>query len=313
MTALAPLGRVGIWSNPLRYHPDRSLAADAAAELEDLGYGTLWLPDVGGDVIGDVAGILDATSSVAVATGILNIWMHPADRVATGFAELDRRHPGRFLLGLGASHAVVVDAVKPGSYGKPLSIMRSYLDELDAAAEPVARERRVLAALGPKMLALAVERSAGAHPYLVTAQHTRDAREAMGADAILAPEVSVVLEPDADAARATARGFIADYLALPAYADSLRRQGFGDADTAGGGSDRLVDELVAWGDEEAIGRELQAHLDAGADHVCIHVVGLPQGELARAAWRRLAPALTDMTGTYQETVYDARTGMKRPS
>jgi probable F420-dependent oxidoreductase len=155
MTPQAPLGRVGVWSNPLRYHPDRALAADAAAELEELGYGTLWLPDVGGDVIGDVAGVLEATASVTLATGILNVWMHPADRVASGFAELDRRHPGRFLLGLGASHAVVVDAVKPGSYGKPLSVMRAYLDELDAAAEPVAPERRLLAALGPKMLALA--------------------------------------------------------------------------------------------------------------------------------------------------------------
>jgi probable F420-dependent oxidoreductase len=294
----AALGRIGVWSNPLRYHPDRGEAADAAAELEELGYGALWLPDVGGDVLGDAEAILDATRAVAVATGILNIWMHPAGGVASGTAALQERHPGRFLLGLGASHAVVVDAQEPGRYRRPLSAMRAYLDELDAAPAPVPRERRVLAALGPRMLALAAERSAGAHPYLVTAQHTREAREALGPGALLAPEVSVVLDDDPTSARDTARAFIAGYLALPAYAESLRRQGFSEEETGGGGSDRLVDELVAWGDEEAIGRELRAHLDAGADHVCIQVVGPDEGALARDAWRRLAPALLGTSTTY---------------
>jgi probable F420-dependent oxidoreductase len=284
------LGDVGVWSNPLRYHPDRAEAADAAAELEELGYGTLWLPDIGGDVLGDVGGILDATRSVAVATGILNIWMHPAPKVAAGVTALEERHPGRFLLGLGASHAVVVDAEEPGRYRRPLSVMREYLDEIDAAATPVPRERRLLAALGPKMLRLAAERSAGAHPYLVTAEHTSWAREIMGPDAILAPELAVVLDRDPATARATARTFIADYLKLPAYVDNLRRQGFDESDLADGGSDRLVDELVAWGDEDAIAREVRAHHEAGADHVCIQVVGVGAGVLAREEWRRLAPA-----------------------
>jgi probable F420-dependent oxidoreductase len=288
---MTALGEVGVWSNPLRYHPDRGEAQDAAAELEELGYGALWLPDAGGDVLGDVAGILDATSSIAVATGILNIWMQPAPEVAAGVAELEERHPGRFLLGLGASHAVLVDAQEPGRYKRPLSAMRAYLDELDAQPVPVPEDRRLLAALGPKMLRLARERSAGAHPYLVSAEYTQRAREALGPDALLAPELSVVLDADPGSARATARAFIADYLRLPAYAENLRRHGLGDEEWAGGGTDRLVDELVAWGDEAAIARELQAHRDAGADHVCIQIVGLPQGELARDAWRRLAPAL----------------------
>ena len=180
---------------------------------------------------------------------------------------------------------------RAGRYRRPLSAMRAYLDELDAQPVPVPRERRLLAALGPKMLALAGERSAGAHPYLVSAEHTQRARQALGPDALLAPELSVVLDPDPVSARATARAFIADYLKLPAYAENLRRQGFGEEEWGDGGSDRLVDELVAWGDEAAIARELQAHLEAGADHVCIQVVGLAQGELARDAWRRLAPAL----------------------
>jgi probable F420-dependent oxidoreductase len=285
------LGAVGVWSNPLRYHPDRAAAADAAAELEELGYGTLWLPDVGGDVLGDVGGILDATRDVAVATGILNIWMHPAPVVAAGTADLERRHPDRFLLGLGASHAVVVDAQEAGRYRRPLSAMRAYLDELDAAPEPVPPSRRLLAALGPKMLALSAERSAGAHPYFVTAGYTRDARAALGADVLLAPEVSVLLDADPASARTTGRRVLADYLALPAYVDNFRRQGFGDDDMADGGSDRMVDALIAWGDDDAIARRVREHLDAGADHVCIQVVGLAQGVLARDEWRRLAPAL----------------------
>jgi probable F420-dependent oxidoreductase len=285
------LGAVGVWSNPLRYHPDRAEASDAAVELEELGYGTLWLPDIGGDVLGDVGGILDATRAVAVATGILNIWMHPAAAIAAGTAELEERHPGRFLLGLGASHAVVVDAEEPGRYGRPLSVMRAYLDELDAAPTPVPPSRRLLAALGPKMLALSAERSAGAHPYFVTAAYTRGAREALGPDVLLAPEVSVLLDADPSSARATGRQVLADYLALPNYVKNFRRQGFGDEDMTGGGSDRMVDELIAWGDDAAIARRVREHLDAGADHVCIQVVGIGQGVLAREEWRRLAPVL----------------------
>jgi probable F420-dependent oxidoreductase len=274
------LGRVGVWSRGLRYHPDRAAAADAVAELEALGYGAAWLPDTGGDVLGDVAGVLEATSSIAVATGILNIWMHLPEYVARGCAELHRDHPGRFVLGLGASHGPVVGE----RYRRPLSTMRAYLDELDTADPPVAPDRRVLAALGPRMLELARDRAAGAHPYLVTPEHTRWAREILGPDRALAVEQSVALDGGLDDARA----FVADYLRLPNYVASLERLGYDEQDLQG--SDRLARDLVAFGDEEAIAARVGEHLEAGADHVCIQVIGMGDG-FALEQWRRLADAL----------------------
>jgi probable F420-dependent oxidoreductase len=276
------LGRIGIWSNKLRYHEDRAAVADAAAELDELGYGALWLPDVGGDVMGDVGHVLDATRRVAVATGILNIWMHDAAGIAAGVAALDQRHPGRFLLGLGASHASVVSA-----YERPYSSMVAYLDALDAATPTVAPGDRILAALGPRMLELSRDRAGGAHPYLVPVEHTRQAREILGSHRLLAPELAVVLEPrDGEA---TARAHVADYLELPNYVRNLRRLGFGDDDLRDGGSDRLVRALVAWGDEEAIAARVDEHLAAGADHVCLQVLA-PEA-LPREDWRRLASVL----------------------
>jgi probable F420-dependent oxidoreductase len=276
------LGRIGIWSNKLRYHEDRAAVADAAAELDELGYGTLWLPDVGGDVLGDCEHVLDATRRVAVATGILNIWMHEAPAIAAGIAALDERHPDRFLLGLGASHATLVAA-----YERPYSSMVSYLDALDVASPTVAPGDRILAALGPRMLELSRDRAAGAHPYLVPVEHTRQAREILGSDRLLAPELAVVLEPrDGEA---TARAHVADYLQLPNYVRNLRRQGFGDDDFRDGGSDRLVRALVAWGDEAAIAARVEEHLAAGADHVCVQV--LSPEPLPREDWRRLAAVL----------------------
>jgi probable F420-dependent oxidoreductase len=274
------LGRVGVWSRGLRYNPDRAAAADAVAELEVLGYGAAWLPDTGGDVIGDVAGVLEATSSIAVATGILNIWMHVPEYVARGCAELHRVHPGRFVLGLGASHGPVVGE----RYGRPLSTMRAFLDELDAADPPVAPDRRVLAALGPRMLELARDRSAGAHPYLVTPEHTRWAREILGPDRTLAVEQSVALDGGLDDARA----FVADYLRLPNYVASLERFGYDENDLRG--SDRLARDLVAFGDEEAIAARVDEHFEAGADHVCVQVIGMGDA-FALEQWRRLADAL----------------------
>jgi probable F420-dependent oxidoreductase len=279
------LGQVGIWSNRLRYHEDRAAVADAAAELDELGYGALWLPDIGGDVLGDVEHVLAATRRVAVATGILNIWMHEAAAIAAGVAALDERHPDRFLLGLGASHATVVRA-----YERPYSSMVAYLDALDAATPTVAPGDRLLAALGPRMLELSRDRAAGAHPYLVPVEHTRQARDILGPDRLLAPELAVVLEPDDGPA--TARAHVADYLELPNYVRNLRRLGFGDEDFADGGSDRLVRALVAWGDEDAIAERVRAHLDAGADHVCLQV--LSTEPLPRAAWRRLAGIVHSM-------------------
>jgi probable F420-dependent oxidoreductase len=278
------LGRVGIWARELRFDPDPSAIADAAAELEELGWSALWIPDAGGDVFGAVDVLLDATRSATIATGILNIWMQDPAEVAR---ETNRRwESGRFVLGLGASHAALVE-----QYAKPYSAMREYLDALDAASPPVPDGGRLLAALGPRMVALSGDRAGGAHPYLVTVEHTRAAREILGPDAVLAPELGVVLDADVARGRERAREHVADYLELPNYANSMRRMGFTGDDLRDGGSDRLVDAVVAVGDEQAIGARVQEHLDAGADHVCIQVVG-PMGQpLPRETWRRLAPVL----------------------
>jgi probable F420-dependent oxidoreductase len=288
--ARGQLGRIGIWSRELRFHADRAQAVDAAVELEELGFGALFIPDVGGDVLGAVAELLDATRRIPLATGILNIWMHDAAEVAAGVAAIERRHAGRFLLGLGASHAAVVDAEGPARYGRPFSVMRDYLDALDAQLRPVPEPRRILAALGPRMLELSRERSGGAHPYLVPPEHTLLAREILGPGRLLAPELSVLLEPDPERALQRARAFVADYLRLPNYTRNLRRLGFNDADLDGAGSDRLARALVAFGDEQAIADRVAAHHDAGADHVALHVIGAGE-TLPREAWRRLAAAL----------------------
>jgi probable F420-dependent oxidoreductase len=289
-SARTQLGRVGIWSRELRFHADRGQAIDAAAELEELGYGALFIPDVGGDVLGAVEELLAATRTIPLATGILNIWMHDAAEVAAGVAAIARRHGERFLLGLGASHEAVVDAEGPARYGRPLSVMRAYLDALDGQPQPVPRSRRMLAALGPRMLELARERSGGAHPYLVPPEHTRFAREILGAERLLAPELSVLLESDPGRALERARAFVADYLRLPNYTNNLRRLGFDDGDLGGAGGDRLVRSLVAFGDEQVIADRVDAHHAAGADHVALHVIGAGE-TLPREDWRRLAQAL----------------------
>ena len=278
------LGRVGIWARELRFDPDPSAIADAAAELEEHGWSALWIPDAGGDIFGAVDVLLDATRSVAIATGILNIWKQDPEEVAR--ESNARWESGRFVLGLGASHAALVE-----QYARPYSAMREYLDALDAATPPVPDGARLLAALGPKMVALSGDRAAGAHPYLVTTEHTRSAREILGSDAVLAPELGVVLDGDVARGRERAREHVADYLELPNYANSMRRMGFTEDDLRDGGSDRLVDAVVAVGDEEAIRARVEEHLDAGADHVCIQVVG-PMGQpLPRETWRQLAPVL----------------------
>jgi probable F420-dependent oxidoreductase len=282
------IGRVGVWSRELRFHADRAEAADAAAELEALGYGALFIPDVGGDVLGTVGELLDATRTIPLATGILNIWMHAAGEVAEGVAAIERRHRERFVLGLGASHAAVVDAAGPARYGRPLSAMRAYLDALDSQSAPPTR--RILAALGPRMLELARERSGGAHPYLVPPEHTLFAREVLGSEALLAPELSVLLDTDPERGLERARAFVADYLRLPNYTNNLRRLGFDESDVAAPGSDRLVRALVAFGDEQAIADRVADHHAAGADHVALHVIGAGE-TLPRDDWRRLAGAL----------------------
>jgi probable F420-dependent oxidoreductase len=287
------LERVGVWSSELRRHPDRGAIADAAAELEELGYSALWFPGgQGGPVMEAAEHLLASTRRVPVATGILNIWMHDPQEVAVEHARLVREHDGRFLLGLGIGHAPSVNAKEPGLYRKPYSKMRSYLDALDAAAPPVPAGERILAALKPRMLELSRDRSLGAHPYFVPVEHTAVARERLGPGALLAPEQAVVLETDPTRARERARSHMGRYLELPNYTGNLLELGFDEADIAQGGSDRLVDAIVAWGDEAAIADRVRAHREAGADHVCIQVVGVPQGELPLGEWRALAPALT---------------------
>ena len=283
-------GRVGVWSRELRFQPDRAAALDAANELEALGYGAIFIPDVGGDVLGAVQELLAATSKIAVATGIINIWMHDAAAIAAGVSRLDGAE--RALIGLGAGHAATVDAETPGRYKRPLSKMRDYLDELDEARPPLPAPDRILAALGPRMLELSRDRAAGAHPYLVPSEHTARAREILGPDRLLAPEQGVVLTGDPTRGRELARAHVADYLRLPNYTANLRRLGFGDEDLAGSGSARLVEALVVYGDEQRIADRVAEHLQAGADHVCIQVVGQRDEALAIDDWRALAPALT---------------------
>jgi probable F420-dependent oxidoreductase len=236
--------------------------------------------------------VLDATRRVVVAPGIVNLWMHAASETAAAHHHLTREHPDRFLLGLGVSHAALVDAGHPGRYRHPRAATEGYLDELDAAEPPVPTSERVLAALGPRMLALAGARTAGAHPYLVTPEHTASARAALGPRALLAPEQHVVLEDDPATARDVARSQLAIYLGLPNYLNSWRRLGFAEEDVAPPGSDRLVDALVAWGDEATAAGRVRAHLDAGADHVCVQAAATDLRALPLEAWRRLAPALS---------------------
>jgi probable F420-dependent oxidoreductase len=285
----------GVWSPGLRLLPDRGAAADAAAELEALGYSALWMPGAGADTVFNAASdLLRATSTLTVATGIISIWDADPEWVAAERAELHDAYDGRFLLGIGVSHAPLVDRSEPGRYKRPLAAMRAYLDSLDAAAPPVLPEQRALAALGPKMLARAAERSLGTHPYLVTPEHTRIAREAVGPSKLVAPELGVVLERDAGRAREIARGFLTTYLGLPNYTNNLLRLGFEEEDFPDGGSDRLVDALIAWGSEDTIAARVAEHRDAGADQVLLQVL---TGEDRLAAlplpqWRALAPLLT---------------------
>lgn len=282
------LGRTGIWSGSRDWPGDPGAVAEAAAELEELGYPALWLgmADPG---LALPAAVLAATSSMAVATGIVSVWAAPAAEVAAGYHRVTAAHPGRFLLGLGASHHHVVER-SGQQYQRPYSRVVSFLDGLDAASPPVPPEGRALAALGPRMLALAGERTLGAHPYLVTPEHTRQARELLGEGPLLATEQMAVLATSPGEARSTARAALHIYLQAPNYVASLRRLGFSEEDISQA-SDRLVDALVVWGDEEAIARRVAGHHQAGASHVCVQVLTSEPG-LPRAQWRALAGALT---------------------
>lgn len=280
---------VGIWSAPLRYG-DQGEAADAAAELEELGFGALWIPDVGGPVFDAVRNLLSATRRAVIATGILNLWMHSPAEVAASYAALTAAHGDRFLLGIGVSHAPLVDAGDPGRYRRPLRAMSEFLDGLDTADNPVPAESRVLAALGPKMLQLAASRSRGAHPYLTTPEHTQYAREQLGAGPLLLPEQTAILCSSRDEARAIGTKWLGSYLALPNYANNLLRSGFSEDDIAQV-SDRLFDAIIAWGTPEAVLSRVAEHQAAGADHVCVQLLDADPRAFPREQWRQLAAAL----------------------
>jgi probable F420-dependent oxidoreductase len=284
------LGGTGIWSQGLRF-ADPMAITDAASELDELGYTALWIPDIGGDVFRALEILLKATREATVATGVLNLWMHSSEETAAGYARLTKSYGPRLLLGIGVSHGSIVDAQSPGRYQRPLAAMSRYLDDLEAASPPVPIGSRVLAALGPRMLELAKQRSAGCHPFCVTPAHTARAREILGRDGLVLPEQAVLLATDADSARRRGRESVQGILSLPNYTNNLRRLGFDDDDFAAGGSDRLVDALVAWGDETAIRARVEEHRAAGADHVCVHVLSDPS-TLPLQTWRELAAALT---------------------
>lgn len=279
------IGRYGIWSVGLRSEDParRGELAEAAAELESLGFGALWLGSSPSALHAEP--LLQATERITVGTSIQSIWQHTAADTAARFAQLERDHPGRFVLGLGVSHAKLAS-----QYRRPLAALAAYLDDLDTAGVPA--ERRVLAALGPKTLQLARDRAAGAIPYLVTPEHTAEAREILGDAPLLAPELKVVLETDPARARELARGALAIYLGLPNYTNTFLRLGFTEADLADGGSDRLVDAVFAWGDETTIRERIDTYVKAGADHVALQVVtGRDREDLPREEWKRLASLL----------------------
>lgn len=286
-----PLTGTGIWSPELRYG-DAEAAAEAASQLEALGFSALWVPDIGGDLFASLENLLDATSTVVVATGILNLWLHEPAVTAERFHAYTEQYGPRVLFGIGVSHAPLIDAVEPDGYRRPLATTREYLDALDAAEQPLPAGGRVLAALGPKMLELARTRTAGSHPYLVTAEHTATVRQAVGPEALVAPEQAIVFETDPTRARELARQHLAGYLGLPNYSNNWKRIGFTDDDLLDGGSDRLVDALVAWGDDDLIAARLDAHRDAGADHVCAQVLTDAGTAVPMDQWRRLAALTT---------------------
>jgi probable F420-dependent oxidoreductase len=287
------LGRVGVWSGALRSGPQGPLL-DAAAELEDLGYGTIWFP--GGqhaDLADHVTALLERTRRAVIATGIVSIWTHPPEAIAAMHDRLAREYPERFLLGLGVSHEHAVSATGQ-TYERPYAKMVEYFDALDRAPTPVPVDQRILAALGPRMLHLAAERSLGTHPYFVPPEHTRLARVRVGPLKIVAPEQMVVLESDPQRARAIARLSAGRYLNAPNYTNNLVRLGFPPEEFREGGSDRVIDAIIAWGEPAALKDRIDAHFAAGANHVCVQVLTDPPGDLQASlhAWRQIAATLT---------------------
>lgn len=292
------LGPIGVWTGALDMVP-AARSRELVAEMEALGYDAVWLPEVAGrDIFAHLAMILSETTRIVGATGIANIWARDAVAMAGGVKAITEAFPERMLLGLGVSHRNLVNDLRGHTYDKPLTTMRRYLDAMDAApyiaTRPTTPVRRVLAALGPKMLALAAEKADGAHPYFVTPEHTRQARGVLGADALLCPEQAVVIESDPAKARQIARGYTAIYLSQPNYVNNIRRLGYTEEDLADAGTDAFVDAMVAWGTVEQITARVAEHFDAGADHVCIQPLSGERRGVPEDQWRELAPALREL-------------------
>ncbi len=276
------LGQIGVWSGLLRRMHEAE-AVKMVVELEKLGYGAIWVSGGHGTGIFDrIRAFLGATSRVVIASGIISIWEQPAEEVAAEYHAIETAYPGRFLLGLGVSHG----------RDKTYDAMTTFLDTLDHAPNPVPQDRRVLSALGPRMLRLARDRALGAHPYNVPVSHTQHAREILGAAPLLAPEQAVVLESDPAQARQIARQFLNFYMGAPNYTNNFLREGFTEADLQNGGSDRLIDAIVAWGDLSIIRARVDAHLKAGANHVCLQAVTSERESFPLAEYQQLATLIS---------------------
>jgi probable F420-dependent oxidoreductase len=275
------LGTIGVWT---RYRDlGEENAAEAAGLVEELGYGAFWLG--GSPRLPSVRPLLEATETLVVATGIVNVWAYDPAQLAAEYTMLAQDFPDRLLVGIGIGHPEATS-----DYSRPLSAMRTFLDDLDRADTPLPRDRRCLAALAPKMLTLSAERSLGAIPYFVPIAHTKAARAQLGADPLLAPEVAFVFDGDADRARDKARAYARTYLGLSNYTNNLLRHGFSDEDLADGGSDRLIDAVIPHGSADEIAATVRAHLDAGANHVTLQAIGEPG--IPRQGWTALAEAMT---------------------
>ena len=288
------IGRVGIWSMALEAQP-LSVAREAVAELDELGFPALWVPEaLGKEVMSHAALLLAATGRMLVATGIANLWARDATAMVNAQRTLTEGFPERFLLGIGVSHTPTM-ALRGHTLVSPVQATRDYLAAMDATryfgAVPAAPLRRVLAALGPRMLTLAAELTEGAHTYTVPVEHTEQARRRLGPGPLLIPEQKVVLVSAPADARRIARATISRLFRLPNYAGNLRRLGFADTDFADGDRDRLIDALVAWGDVEDVRRRVKEHLDAGADHVALQALTADPTALPLREWRELSALL----------------------
>jgi probable F420-dependent oxidoreductase len=289
------LGAIGIWTGGLDEFP-AARVQEAAAELEELGFGALWFGEAFGREALTTAGLLlAATKRIVIATGIANIYGRDPVAMVGAQKTLAEAYPDRFLLGLGVSHVPLVEKLRGHRYDKPVATMRAYLDAMDQApyqaVPPSSKPPRVLAALGPKMLQLSAERADGAHPYNTTPKHTAEARALMGPGPYFCPEQGVALQTDPGKARAIARKFLAIYLTLPNYTNNWLRLGFEEADFSNGGSDRLIDAVIAWGDLKTVMNRVNEHHAAGADHVCVQVLTDDARTLPMREYRELASAI----------------------